>query len=74
MGIVEIDVIASQVQLDIEVVTVYRLVRLSCCGHVQLQQGMSVSITLRHDASHVGVCVVVEWFGLVAEWKVSMTE
>jgi len=29
---------------------------------------------LRHDASHVGVCVVVEWFGLVAEWKVSMTE
>ena len=41
MGVVEIGVIAGQVQLDIEVITVYRLVRLTCCAQVQLQQGVT---------------------------------
>ncbi len=61
MGVVEVGVIAGQVQLDIEVITVYRLVRLTCCAHVHLQQGVTLSVSLKHDAPHIGGCLTVEW-------------
>lgn len=60
VGVVEIGVIAGQVQLDIEVITVYRLVRLSCCAHIQLQQGRSMSVSLHHDPSHSVGCLVAD--------------
>ena len=61
MGVVEVGVIAGQVQLDIEVITVYRLVRLTCCAHGHLQRSVSLSVSLQHDASHISGHVVDEW-------------
>ncbi len=59
VGVIEVGVIAGQVQLNIKVITVYRLVRLTCCAHVHLQQGMTLSISLQHEASHTLGCLVV---------------
>jgi len=61
VGVVEVAVIAGQVQLDIEVITVHRLIRLTCCAHVHLQQGVTLSVSLQHNASHISGCVVDEW-------------